>query len=188
MLTKRTKNRYNSFCLFGVITMMLSVKELAQKGAPVALKGTFDVSELLSGREDIVVSGNLEAELSAQSQGGLTAVEGTLRFNVRMPCSRCLKPVDETLAVPFKERFASRPEAVPNEDQDEVHLITQDHIKLDSYVEEAVWLALPLATLCSVECKGLCPECGINLNEETCGCGKNKIDPRLAGLANFFET
>lgn len=168
--------------------MMLNIKELTQKGAPVSLTGTLDLSDMLSGREDTVALGNLEAELTAQLKEGLAEVEGTLRFKVRTPCSRCLKPVDETLVVPFKERFASRPEVVPNEDQDEVHLIAEDHIKLDSYVEEAVWLALPLAPVCSEDCKGLCPECGANLNDGPCSCKNDKIDPRLAGLADFFKT
>jgi uncharacterized protein len=167
--------------------MMINIRDLAQKGAPVALTGVFDLSGILTGREDIQIVGKLEAELTAHSQGGLAEVEGTIRFKVHSLCSRCLTPVDETLAVPFRERFASRPDAVPQEDQDEVHLVTDDHITLDPYVEEAVWLALPLAPLCSSGCKGLCPQCGTNLNEKPCGCSNDSIDPRLAGLADFFK-
>lgn len=188
MLTKCKGNRYNSFCLFGVIIMILSIRELTLKGSPVSLSGTFDLSRILKEREDILSVGKVEAELTAVSERGLTQVEGTLTFPIEMPCSRCLQPVKETIAVPFMERFASRPEAVPKEDQDEVHLISEDHIKLDSYVEEAVWLALPLAPVCREDCEGLCPECGTNRNNGACGCGTEKIDPRLAGLADFFKT
>lgn len=167
--------------------MKINIRDLAQKSAPVALKGVFDLSGILTGREDIQIVGKLDAELTAKSQGGLAEVEGMLRFKVHSLCSRCLAPVDETLAVPFRERFASRPDAVPQEDQDEVHLVTDDHITLDPYVEEAVWLALPLAPVCSSDCKGLCPECGANLNDKPCGCSNDSIDPRLAGLADFFK-
>lgn len=152
------------------------------------MTGAFDLSGMLSEREGVIAQDKLAAELTAESKGGLIAVEGTLRFNVRMACARCLKPIEQTLAVPFRERFASRSEAIPNEDQDEVHLIAEDHIKLDSYVEEAVWLALPLAPVCSADCKGLCSECGSNLNDGPCGCRKDPIDPRLAGLADFFKS
>lgn len=168
--------------------MMLNIRELTQKGGSIALTGTFDMSGMLSGREGAEALDKLAAELTAWSKGGLTEVEGTLRLNVRMLCARCLKPVEETLSIPFRERFASRPEAVPHEDQDEVHLIAEDHIKLDPYVEEAVWLGLPMAPVCSADCKGLCPDCGTNLNESSCGCRTGKIDPRLAGLADFFKS
>jgi uncharacterized protein len=167
--------------------MILSIKELTLKGSPVTLSGTFDLSRILQEREDIQAVGKLEAELTAQSKHGLTQVEGTLKLPIEMPCSRCLQPAKETMAIPFKELFASRLEAVPKEDQDEVHLISEDHIKLDSYVEEAVWLALPLAPLCREDCEGLCPECGTNRNNGACGCRTEKIDPRLAGLADFFK-
>ena len=99
--------------------MMISIRELAQKNASVALKGVFDLSGVFTGREDIQIVGKLEAELSAHSQGGLAEVEGTLRFKVHSLCSRCLTPVDETLTVHLRERFASRPDAVPQEDQDD---------------------------------------------------------------------
>ncbi|MDF2927675.1 MAG: hypothetical protein K0R57_6589 [Paenibacillaceae bacterium] len=167
---------------------MLNIRDLTQKGGPVAISETFDLSETLAGRVDTEAPGKLAAELTAHSQGGLVTVEGTLRFAIRTSCSRCLQPIEETFNVPFREQFATRPEAVPNEDKDEVHLIAEDHIKLDSYVEEAVWLALPLAAVCREDCRGLCPECGANQNDGPCGCNKDKIDPRLAGLANFFES
>lgn len=167
--------------------MMVNIRDLTQKGGLAVLTETFDLTDMLSDRVDITAVGKLTAELNAQSHMGLTVIEGTLRFSIQSPCSRCLKPVEENLTVPFLERFASRPEAVPNDDQDEVHLIAEDHIKLDSYIEEAVWLALPVASVCSEDCKGLCPECGVNLNDGNCGCNKDKIDPRLAGLAQFFD-
>lgn len=173
--------------MFGVIIMMLSIKELKQKGHPVALSGTFDLSRILADREDIKAVGPLEATLTAEMREGLAEVEGMLKLPVEMPCSRCLQPIKETIDVPFLERFASRPEAVPKEDQDEVHVIPEDHIKLDPYVEEAVWLALPLAPVCREDCEGLCPDCGTNRNNGACGCNSEKIDPRLAGLADFFK-
>ena len=41
-------------------------------------------------------------------------------------------------------------------------------------------------TLCSEDCKGLCPGCGVNLNHEACRC-KKQVDPRLAALAKLLE-
>lgn len=173
--------------MFGVISMMLNRKELAAKGHPVALSGTFDMSGLLNERKDIVSFGPVKAELEARSVKGIVEVEGTLMFPVELSCSRCLGPVKETLEIPFREAFTDRPEIVPKEELEDVHVVADDRIELAPYVEEAVWLALPFAPVCGEDCKGLCPVCGTNRNLERCGCNTDKVDPRLAGLADFFK-
>lgn len=167
--------------------MKLSLKEVAAKGSPVLLSGTFDLSEHLSEHKDFTSLGTVQAELAARLAYGLTTVEGTLTLSFETKCSRCLQPIRETLAVPFREVFAERQEMIPKEELDDVHLVTEDLIQLEPYVEEAVWLALPYAPVCSADCKGLCPVCGKNRNTEPCGCSTEKIDPRLAGLADFFK-
>ena len=188
MLTKAKRNRYNSFCLFGVIAMKVNIKDLAASGHPLTVKEELDVSGLLQEREGISAKGMLSVDLIARTEKGLTVVEGTLSLPVEMPCSRCLTPIRETLTVPFRELFALRPEIIPKEEQDEVHVLTEDHIMLEPYVLEAFWLALPYAPVCGEDCKGLCPTCGKNRNTEACGCGNDRIDPRMAGLADFFKT
>lgn len=167
--------------------MKLSLKEVAAKGSPVLLSGTFDLSDHLSEHKDITSFGTVKAELAAHLAHGLTTVEGTLTLPMETRCSRCLKPISETLVIPFREVFAERPEMIPKEELDEVHLVSEDQIQLEPYVEEAVWLALPYAPVCSQDCKGLCPVCGKNRNTDPCGCNTEKIDPRLAGLADFFK-
>lgn len=187
MLTKYEANRYNRLCLFGVISMMLSRKELAAKGHPVALSGTFDMSDLLKERKDVVSFGKVKAELEAHSDNGVAVIEGTLWFPVELVCSRCLGPVKETLEIPFREVFTDRPEIIPKEELEDVHVVADDRIELAPYVEEAVWLELPFAPVCDEDCKGLCPVCGRNRNLEPCGCSTDRVDPRLAGLADFFK-
>jgi uncharacterized protein len=44
---------------------------------------------------------------------------------------------------------------------------------------------MPLNPLCREDCKGLCPQCGTNLNTETCDCAQEWEDPRLAALKQF---
>jgi uncharacterized protein len=58
-------------------------------------------------------------------------------------------------------------------------------IDLDPIVREQVLLALPMNAVCREDCKGLCAQCGQNLNEKQCGCEKKVIDPRLAPLMNI---
>lgn len=59
-------------------------------------------------------------------------------------------------------------------------------IDLDPVIREQVLLALPVTVLCREDCKGLCPTCGQDLNEQDCGHGKEKeVDVRLAKLKDI---
>jgi uncharacterized protein len=52
-------------------------------------------------------------------------------------------------------------------------------------IQESIYTLLPTKILCRDDCKGLCPECGADLNEGTCSCKNENIDPRLEALKNF---
>lgn len=188
-MTKRKPDGYNKLCLFGVITMMLSIKQLASSGESVEIKQTLDFPGLAEDLGDIRISGKLDVDLTASAVQGLILVEGTLTIPIEYPCSRCLVPARDTLVIPFYERFAQREEDLSADDPDseDVHLVEDDRISLEPYLVESVWLSLPLAPVCREDCKGLCHQCGTNLNEETCDCRKDRIDPRLAGLADLFD-
>jgi len=89
------------------------------------------------------------------------------------------------MTVPVTEMFTLRP---GNAEADEdIHLVTDEKVELDSYLREAFVVDLPIAAVCREDCRGLCPTCGINRNEGTCECDQRRIDPRLAGLKDFFK-
>lgn len=73
------------------------------------------------------------------------------------------------------------------EEDDDIIYVDEDQFDLKLYAEEAFLLNLPFIPLCSDTCKGLCPTCGHELNEGDCGCDNEVIDPRLAGLKDFFK-
>ncbi|WP_213521744.1 DUF177 domain-containing protein [Paenibacillus sp. J31TS4] len=166
--------------------MQLLWKKLA-KEKTVRLKETLDVSGLLKGRTDVKGFGELEADLQAELTSGVAEVTGQLTLDVQMVCARCLGPVHERLAVPFREVFTEREDLLPEKEREDAHIVTEDAVDLKPFVEEAVWLALPNIPLCKEDCKGLCPVCGTNRNETDCACKQERIDPRLAGLADFFK-
>jgi uncharacterized protein len=111
-------------------------------------------------------------------------------------CARCLEPV----AVPLESEFdlIFRPEAAdanPGEhsitpDETEIGYYQESGLLLEDVVREQVLLSLPTRTLCTEDCKGLCPRCGQNLNQAKCSCDEAPADPRwnaLAGLAEKLE-
>jgi uncharacterized protein len=167
--------------------MLISIRDLASKGNTVHFQEKVNLSGLLKERQDIVDFGPLEVDLQAQSVSGITRVEGHLNLPLELVCSRCLCPIKDNLTIPFREAFSQKSELIPQDELDDTHLVSEDKIELMPYVEESVWLALPYIALCSESCKGLCPDCGVNRNTEPCACKQEKLDPRLAGLADFFN-
>jgi uncharacterized protein len=59
-------------------------------------------------------------------------------------------------------------------------------LDLAPLIRELAWLAIPMKHLCDPECKGLCPHCGVNLNDEPCQCEEIRVDPRLAPLKELL--
>lgn len=95
-------------------------------------------------------------------------------------CSRCLEPFSMPLKTHWEEQFA-----LTTSSEQEGLVSMGDHLILDEWVREALLLQVPFAPLCQEDCQGLCPECGVNRNRESCECQVENIDPRLAKLKEF---
>jgi uncharacterized protein len=74
-----------------------------------------------------------------------------------------------------------------NLDDTEIAFFEGDGLFLADILAEQVNLALPMKVICSPDCRGLCPHCGANLNNEECRCEKNGSDARLAPLARLKQ-
>ncbi|MCQ4087146.1 DUF177 domain-containing protein [Saccharibacillus sp. JS10] len=169
--------------------MRLHLGRTIQNGEPVRLNGSVPIERAIEGRSDVISASPVLAELTATpSLDGTVGVSGTLTAHLDMVCSRCLENAHIELEIPFEERFKLREEDEADlEDDEDMILADDDVIELTSYLEEYVTLGVPSAPLCKEDCKGLCPTCGTNRNETDCGCDNTVIDPRLAGLKDFFK-
>ena len=113
---------------------------------------------------------------------------GTVTAELELPCGRCLEPFRLPVAAPFDLRYlpASAVSTEPEREMDDEDLETSyyrnDQIDLNELIREQFYLALPMKPLCQDACRGLCPQCGTNLNTGTCDCAPVWEDPRLAAL------
>jgi uncharacterized protein len=170
--------------------MIIHMQELTSKGKTKSFDERMEIGKLIEGRGDVLSAGPLHIELQARGEEQIAVVEGRLTVELEMACSRCLNPVKEHIEIPFAERFAHIPDKDKDDDEEDedVSVVQDDKVDLTPYVEQALLLALPYAPLCSEDCKGLCQECGKDLNLGECGCSRVRIDPRLAGLKDFFKS
>jgi uncharacterized protein len=67
----------------------------------------------------------------------------------------------------------------------EIGYYQRDSLSLEDVLREQVLLSLPVRTLCKPDCKGLCPSCGANRNQEPCSCDQAQADPRWKGLTGL---
>jgi uncharacterized protein len=113
---------------------------------------------------------------------------GQVQTALEMPCSRCLEPfqlpVDSTFDIRYLPQSANAGEGEREVEADDLSdaFYSDDQIDLGQLMEEQFYLALPMKPLCREDCKGLCANCGTNLNDATCDCQVRWEDPRLAAL------
>src|SRR5687767_9045229 len=118
---------------------------------------------------------------------------GTVRTELELPCSRCLEPFRLPVDASFDQRFLPASEMAADEEQEvqdddlDTSYYRDDQIDLNELLREQVYLALPMKLLCREDCKGLCPQCGTNLNTGTCACATQWEDPRLAPLKGLIK-
>jgi uncharacterized protein len=132
----------------------------------------------------------LELDLRLESVVEGVLVSGTVDAQVAAECARCLTPVTDEVTADVQELFAY--EASTTEEtteEDEVSHLVGDLIDLEPVVRDAVVLALPLAPLCREDCRGLCPDCGVALDDlPDDHAHQAPVDPRWAALANLSTT
>ena len=129
---------------------------------------------------------DLELRLEAVHEGVL--VSGTADAELVGECSRCLVPLREGITVDLQELYLT---GTSQDDSGEQPLVEHETVDLEPVFRDAVVITLPFQPLCRPDCEGLCPDCGIRLEDAPPGHGHERVDPRwaaLAGLAANEET
>ncbi len=143
---------------------------------------------------ELELTAPLEVDLKLTHVGSRILVEGTLQTRVRLACSRCAGDYDEPLEVRVEEQFLPHdsPE-LPQGEEFEVEQLCiftyeNDLIEIDEVIRQNLVASLPCRPLCAEACKGLCSQCGANLNEMACKCEvEPRIDPRWGALAELHD-
>ncbi len=132
----------------------------------------------------IIEINEFDVEGQVINNGSEVEIDYTIKGSILYECSRCLDNVSRTYENHFRKMILR---SVPADSEDENWYICEDHIlNLEEIVTDEIVMNLPYQVVCNSACKGLCPDCGVNLNHEACTCASEKIDPRLEILKNFF--
>ena len=139
--------------------------------------------ELSGNLEDTdYVTGPVNIKGAAESTGSSIFVSGKGEAFALLPCDRCLETVNLKLSFDFSENFTGESESCG------VSVIqNKDSIDLGPVIKEAVISAFPMKILCKEDCKGLCSQCGTNLNHSSCDCDASFINPKFDALRSLFN-
>lgn len=118
-------------------------------------------------------------------------VRGELRGEVEMLCARCLAPVRSPISCsmdlfyrPMKE-IARDEEVAISRAETEIGFYEGSGLELADVLREQIAIELPMRSLCREDCRGLCPVCGKNRNNEACICQETLADTRWEALRKW---
>jgi uncharacterized protein len=126
----------------------------------------------------------------ARTNRGLI-VSGRVRTSLADVCARCLAPLRIPIEAPIEEEvlplidLQSGLRLDTTAEPEAVRLTDHHELDLEPLAREAIQLAAPIAPVCRPDCRGLCVECGLDLNAGPHDHGGARVDPRLAGLLDF---
>jgi uncharacterized protein len=131
-----------------------------------------------SGRAEQRFEDDLRVNVEIHRSGTDVYLAGTITGGVLCTCGRCLDEFSWPLARAFRFLIVKARPGEPAEDDTGLDHYYGDEIDLGPLLREQALLSLDRTVLCSPECKGLCPHCGVNRNHEACGCATSSSRSR----------
>ena len=156
----------------------------------LSFQGAFEPGIVDFSADNFRQAGPLAWDAFAERAGSETRIAGSLKTTIELTCSRCLELARCEIAKPFDLFFRQHDELMFDEDA-EIELTEKDtrtafftgtKLAIGDILHEQILLALPMKVLCRVDCKGLCPTCGTNLNASSCNCAKEQFSPHMDSL------
>lgn len=166
--------------------MKIYVSEIPPEGLDITLSKEAGVS---------AVNAVSPCRLSAKifKSGGEVYIKGQVNCRVELQCSRCLNfyeyEIDSPLDIVFRSASELDKEGCYELQKEELDIaFYRDNIlDIDDIINEQLALNIPMKTLCSDKCLGICPECGTDLNKMECKCRDNSIDERFKVLKKLIK-
>ena len=168
--------------------VFVDINNLRDRDEPLLIVKEFTEGELNVDNDISVLLRPVHSEFQVSLLGEQIHVKGVLATDVEFTCSRCLKSLRNSIEKKFALDYRPDPMveeraefSLTNTDLD-IGFYRDQRLDLSALISEQVVLEIPMKPVCHEECKGLCDQCGADLNEGDCDCKPRSVDPRLAVL------
>ena len=178
--------------------MFISVDELSDAGLLLDLEEPLTAFPVLveiaeSGSCQFIGPVTIRAKVFRVHE--MVEVEGQATVSAIFTCSSCLKEFEQSISSDFVLTYCRElPQVEIEDDEEGAELSAEDmglilfdgqEIDLSESIQEQLVMALPSRPVCDEKCKGLCPQCGVDLNLASCDCGPQDINLKMAALKDF---
>lgn len=149
-------------------------------------EGIYELPVLKAGPDLYSFVEPLAWQVDVSNTGDALLVTGTVEGAAATSCCRCLEAVNLSLIGEVEGYFLIGEQGSPEDmAEDEFDVLPEDgKVDLGALIVAALLLEVPMVPLCDDECKGICLDCGANLNEGGCSCASEPLeeeDPACAG-------
>lgn len=169
--------------------MLINLSDiLSERHIPINTEVSLDMTavEIPSGNYPIVDKQPIQLEV-VHVQAKELKISGMTRLVIEIPCDRCLQPVREELNLEFIKDVNLDETDADQTDKDERNYIDGYYLDVDQLLFNEILIGWPMKILCCEDCKGICNECGQNLNEGACDCEDTSLDPRMSVVRDMFK-
>jgi len=135
-------------------------------------------------QEEYLFRHPINVQVRVENRAGSLKLFAAIDTQLTVHCARCLQEIDVPLSIDFESLLS---EKLENEDAENILPIHDATIDLEEILYETIILHVEPRYFCDEDCKGLCPVCGRNLNENACTCKNEAADPRLAVLKQLLK-
>jgi len=155
--------------------LYVNLGELKKKGSFKKFSDRYSPDNIDYFNRKVKIPADFEVSLTVYKDSDSFIFIGRLSGKFILECSRCLQEFEQE--IDRELNFT-----IPAEDIAEI-----SKVDISSYIHEVLILAIPIKALCDSECQGICSQCGADLNQHSCDCSQEELDPRLAKLEQFFD-
>jgi len=171
--------------------MKILVCDIPEKG--IQINTTVDACDLDISPSEVVLDDRVYIDALITREGDTFFVDGGIKTALHLLCSRC----GVEFSYPVETSFHSHEEPVSKASREiELELHTEDmdvdhysgeEVEINDLFREQVILSVPMHPLCKLDCLGLCPRCGRNLNVNKCDCPPQEIEHPFAVLKKVLS-
>lgn len=161
---------------------------LASENKVITVQPDIKLSNVRVGDEEFIVRESSPIRLILTNIGkGEARIEGKAEFVLDMKCDRCLKPTAQSFALDFsRDVYAPDKLAGLSDEAEDQSFVEGYQLNVEDLLRNEIIINWPTKVLCKPDCKGICRQCGQDLNTGTCSCDTFVPDPRMAVIKDIF--
>lgn len=166
---------------------------LISEGKVLAIQTETGLTEVSFGGETFQILAKSPVQFIFTNTGKNKAViDGQAKMTFAMNCDRCLQPVEKDLTLHFsREIYAPDPAgggfSGADTADDDQPFMEGYQLNVEGLLCNEIMINWPRKVLCRPDCKGICMQCGKDLNTGNCGCDTFVPDPRMAVIKDIFN-